>query len=256
MEESYIIAFRAGSSGRFIANVLYGLLQGSVPDSMKLIPTAFNSAHDSNSFTRTFDMTVDLATRPGSRDDVYECFTSVKNPGVIPLHTPPKFDIIRKKFPKTKIIIISFTDNELVEILSNSFVKNGIENLSRNSFKPNNGEALMLCLTFLKMFGKEYNELTSNIAEMEQVFNQVKISMIKNDLFLKYYKNPIVPEDYVDKTLILSYYDICHNKNKIIEQLLNFSNRKFIDQKILDFYDSYLTGRENLIKTHMAWIKI
>ena len=256
MEESYIIAFRAGSSGRFVANLLYCLLVPEAYNNIKLSTTEYNSAHNNNAFSLTYNISNSLSIRPASRDDIYESFVFVKDPGIIALHTPPKFKIIKEKFPNTKIIIISFTDNEQSEILANSFYKNGIESLKRNNFEPNNPEALKLCITYFQMFNKPYNEKLSNILELEQVFLKMEQDIIKGDSFLHYYKNSQIPEDYVDKTLILSYYDICHNKNKIIEQLLNFSSRKFIDQKILDFYDSYLTGRENLIKTHMPWIKI
>lgn len=257
IKESYIVAFRAGSSGRFISNILYGMLTGSEGLNFKL--SQYNSTHLDNKHGGTFKIIDHSLTTPSfssnfSNENFYQNFIINEDPGIVHTHVPPKYSIIKNRYPDTKIIIISFTENEEVEIIYNSFLKNGLEDLENNNFKPTNPDSRLFCKLYFKLFDEYYNGQRLSIGQKQQILTEVE-NYMKEDPTLSYYRNPVIAEDYIDKTLVIYYDDIVHNSDKIIGQLQKFSGKTEVDITIKQYYNAYLDGRKKLIEQNMPWIK-
>jgi hypothetical protein len=257
IKESYIVAFRAGSSGRFISNILYGILTESEGLNFKL--SQYNSTHLDNKHGGTFKL-IDIGlTTPSfasnfSNKNFYKNFIFKEDPGIVHTHVPPQYSTIKNRYPETKIVIISFTENEQAEIIYNSFLKNGLEDLENNKFKPNNPDSRLFCKLYFKFFGEHYTGQSLSINQKQQILLEVENCM-SGDPMLSYYKNPIISEDYVDKTLVIHYDDIIHNPDKIIDKLQKFSGKTHVDISMRQYYNAYLDGRKKLIEQHMPWVK-
>ena len=258
IKDSYIVAFRAGSSGRFISNILYGIITESMGSNFKL--SQYNSTHLDTKHGGTFKLINTSLTSPSfpsnfSHKYFYENFMFTQDPGIVHTHTPPTYSVIKERYPETKIIIISFTENDQNEIIYNSFLKNGLEDLENNDFKPDNPDSRLFCKIYYKFFGEYYNGQKLSIDQKRKILEEVE-NFMNYDPMIAYYKNPQIAEDYIDKTLVIMYDDIVHNSDKIIEQLQKFSGKTNVDISIKEYYNAYLEGRKKLIEQHMPWVKL
>jgi hypothetical protein len=247
MDNSYIIAYQAGCSGRFIGYILKSLLSSSTEE---FLITPENSAHFYDSITGVKFNALD----PDSNSSkVYE-HVVFKDDAVFKIlltHTFPKIDIISKRFPNTKIIVISFTKEDGLEIIGNSVYKNWLAVNEGVNAKTN------LEKQTTRLFKK-------SILKKDLILDQIKIiieDMAYWNVFQTKHLEYISP--FLNTTisyhnlLTLPYREI-HTKNenneyiglKKLEQLTGITASEIIKKN----YEKYVAGRDILISTKMPWL--
>lgn len=249
MKDTYIVAFKAGSSGRLIANIIWGLLDNT---NYECVLTDFNSTHNFTPYATSFDLSLmPDSMRMFSDPKIYSYFTFTSNPGIITVHPYPDFNAIRERFPNTKIIIISYNDNDIDEISGNSLLKNGFENLLSNNIRHNN-ETKFISLIYKKMFHEEYIGQSLDESSMREIFSRY-YKIVFFEFYNSQFINPIVPVDFVNKTLVLEYREICTDMQGVLNKISKFTNAD-IQNGVVQLYEDYLIGRHQLIDTHMPWL--
>lgn len=257
MRDTYVVAFRAGSSGRFVAELVWSLVTENAIDSTF---SSFNSAHiSSQPSSYTLD-DMPPGQRPYSNPDVYKYFRFTSSPGIIHLHTYPDFDTIRNRYPDTKIIIISITENDFPEIAGNCLLKNGFEPLLNavmakqyNQFNSND-------INFIRNFYFEEFKTPIDADILTSLPTTVKKQLIDSyqkrilgELQISGYLNPVVPEMFTNQVLVVSYNDLCHRGYDFLSRLAAFIDRPLSDTTML-IYNQYMRGRKELLRKHMPWL--
>ena len=251
-KESYIVSFRAGSSGRFVANLLWGLIK---PSNHNYNLSEYNSTHAFSPYAISFEVSTPTEFRPFNNPDIYKHLNFKNYPGVATVHVYPDFDTINAKFPDTKIVIISFERKDIPEISGNSLLKNGFEKLKSLDYKPGTDH----CTSFI------YNQY---LLEFNQPYTGQEIPLdFKKELFKRYqhgfsidtimsgFLSPTIPDIDIERTLIINYHDLCHLPDCTLEKLSQFTNSS-INEQVIELYQQYLLGRESSIKKHMPWINL
>lgn len=246
MNEYYIVAFKSGSSGRLIGNIIWGLLQdGNHPYAL----TDYNSTHDFTPYAVSFTIpSSENEARIYSNDQVYKRFMFVTDPGVITLHAFPDFDTIAARYPTAKTIVISYDEDDFVEISGNSLLKNGFETLSRPDPKHNN-DSQFLGSIYYSVFGESYTGQNIPMHYKKEIFRVYERRVRQEFIDTSLYINPVVP----DSCLVLNYKDIHSNMILTLEKLCAFTNRKPKDH-VTSMYQDYILGRRRLIDIHMPWL--
>jgi hypothetical protein len=104
-----LVAFSAGTSGRFISTISY-MLENNLNKEVKW--TKDNSAHDVDIDQHIWLLTKELL------------FVGKKSWKIKFTHQYPDFDLIKNKIPNCKFIIIGFTKDNITEIMFNHILKN------------------------------------------------------------------------------------------------------------------------------------
>lgn len=248
-EETYIVAFTPGTSGRLIANFVWSMISGIDYD-YKL--TKYNSTHNFTPFALSYD----LSSLPKSNrlffhkhPDVYRYLKFITNKGVFISHIFPNFDILREKFPNTKLVLITWQEKDYLEIMGNIIFKNMIEEFERGKHDP------FFKILVQKIKNISLENLDLNLLTSEDYKNMclLEAKRVQAENFNSGYMNPVIPEDFTSKTLILEYDQICNNSQLTLKLLEKFVGRSY-NTNIVDLYSQYLKGRKNLMKKYMPWL--
>lgn len=253
MSEPYIIAFSGGSSGRFISYIIWSLLSNNTTD---FLITEENSAHfyeGSRGIEGVEDCT-DI--------DIYEKFKFVPKSSfnILLTHVFPKFDMIYERYPKAKIIIITFELSDFIEVKGNSFIKNTLSNNFR-SIKEQQESEMDLEFITKEIFKK--NILKKDITQ-DQIQHILEIwyswavntprenrKHIRSLVFL----DPILNSSY-EQLLIIPYKEIyTKNNNKYtgLQKLEDFTNIK-ANEMTQKNYEKYIKNRDTFISNKMPWL--
>ena len=247
---SYIVSFSPGASGRLIANLIYGLLS-EVDYSPSYILTDINSTHNFSPYATTYKLT---EPRPlYGTEDVYEKFNFIKYPAVIPLHTYPKFEVIQQRFPNSKIVIITIKEQDLLEITGNSVIKNSLYIFANKKHQPAKAR-IEYIEKHLRMLSTDSLNIRDWNTNDKKIMINAYYTTARDNLMKSNFFNPVIPESFYDKVLLLPYSDIYSNSQAVLDNISNFINRP-IKNSIVDLYKNYLEGREKLIEAHMPWLK-
>ena len=250
--EAYIVAFKAGSSGRFVANLLWGFVQSN---NYEYNLSEFNSTHDFSPYALSFYISGLTDSRPFNNSEIYKHLNFNSYPGVATLHAYPDFDIIKSRLPNTKIVIVSFTKRDIPEIAGNSLLKNGFEKLKLTNYKSIEDH----CTSFIQNqyfseFKESYNGQEIPLEFKKELFKQYQ-TWFNVDVIMSEFFSPVVPDEFVDQTLIIDYHELCHDHESVLQKLSDFTNKK-INDRVVNLYQKYLLGRETLITKHMPWINL
>lgn len=249
MNDTYIVAFKAGSSGRLIANIIWGLTKNINYD---YTLTDFNSTHNFTPYAVSFDISaMPAGNRIYSDSKIYAYFTFTGSPGVITVHAYPDFDTIRSRFPDAKVVLVSYTNNNIDEITGNSLLKNGFEKLLRNSGESCN-DTRFITTVYKSMFEEDYTGQYIQESYRHDIFNRYK-SRVWNEFYNSEFVNPQVPIDFIDKTLILEYTEMYTDMQSVLDKISSFTGAA-IQDNIVQLYKNYLAGRQQLIHSHMPWL--
>ena len=251
MNDTYIVSFVAGTSGRFLANILWNMINHSTTETKY---TMFNSAHYEKPWTENWDVKLNEPSIEWSVNGptAYNIFNFTSNIGIMTSHTYPDWDVIRERFPKTKIILVTYDEDDIPEIVGNLMYKNGFDlffaDKNRKSMTFNS-----ICEIYKELFNEEFKEQDLTLYKLEQIFNKMldfwKPKMLS---WVKFMDSP-VPTDLVDRTLIIPYKDIYNSST--LDALIDLTGHP-INDKIKKSYDVYVENRDKLIKEKMPWITI
>lgn len=116
----YVVSFKSGSAGRFVANILWMLVQN---DFYEVKFTKENSTHDDNPWVSTWTPENLLNTHNNS--DVFSKWKfNCDYNGLFISHTYPNLREIQKNIPGLRTILITYSLSDLLEITANTFYKN------------------------------------------------------------------------------------------------------------------------------------
>ena len=103
---NYVVAFRNGTSGRFIANIMWMLIH-NLPSDLKF--TDENSAHNHNPWCGTWK----YITGEHNKPDVYKIWEFVApDNGLFITHVYPDFNVINERMPDLRSIIITYSKED------------------------------------------------------------------------------------------------------------------------------------------------
>lgn len=255
-EELYIITFAAGSSGRFLANILYSSL---VPEMYINGPdyTKFNSAHKFNPYSTTYVYPVTWDTSKFyhiySLFQILENLILVNDPAVIAVHARPNFDKLEKKFSNYKLIVITLTENDLIEVVSNSLLKNGFEYFSdEQTQKIKNPAVVFIQNIYKQKYGVSYTGQEIPINERKDFFDKWYNSSA-NTVRKSYQFNPVIPDKVKDKVMLLPFHDIMTDMPSTLNKISKLINRPISDQSMV-LYETYLENRKMMLEKFMPWL--
>lgn len=266
MGDSYIIAFAAGSSGKFLKYILFSLLT-DYKETLKL--TGVNSTHLYDIHTGSPRVIPNTLTKEGDiiKSWVYDKFnfdTSLSSavPKIMLTHQYPVPDPIRKRFPNTNLVLVTISDDDWLEIIGNNLYKNGFDMFTKHQ----TGEDISNYTSYFdwlkKLYKKTLNkefDYTYDIKETEQIVYAIYEIWKKNKLensSVPNFFNSIDLEKYSNLTEI-SYSEL-YKKNDndkfiALEKLEKLTN-KSANQETLKNYEIYVNGRNKFIQESMPWL--
>lgn len=251
MKESYLASFPGGTSGRLVLHVMWRIITGQ-DYSIKF--DKFNSTHlESPWWSSYFDLpTIGSDSVSSSRlfhlMKLNEEVTGSHHMAFC--HVFPNFDILRIKAPNTRLVLISYHYNDIVEIVTNRIRKNCVQ--------PYAGKLIYDLLADPIFVQHHYSDLIQYYKVLperltEDFFNLAIDKGIK-DLVRGYSVDPFsqenltlskIPEDFRNKTLIIKYSDIYNkdgNEYTAIGKIENFLQKK-IGTVTRQSYETYVANR-------------
>ncbi len=232
--ESYIIAFFPGTSGKLIAQILWRIINDN-DETIEFTPE--NSAHILYPWEKSWSHP--STTDPnGAGQDMYKELTF--DPiAILATQMYPDFDTIRTRLPNTKIIIISFDEDDLLEIAFNHITKNTM--VSKHHRR--------------KLESKGY-QLNDDLWKQLIIERQIdlkrwyKLGQDDTDLYGNFskYGNVTIPKDFVDKTLVIQYNELYKTSDSsfvALEKLKSFTGKE-CPPNVFSSYHQYVTNRNKL----------
>ena len=280
-DESYIISFTQGSSGRFVKYLLHNLLTDSF-DELKICPIT-NSTHESD--RRYSGYVYNWATHEdgaaadwgNSRKDIWNIVKfddPLQEPGapkIFATHRWPDFKLIKERLgPDIKFIIITIDPIDLVEVVLNDKLKNHYDMLTGASRDTRATPLLMqeLVKRYHRFLGKPYPgtfvkediiQIAKNLAmeHLTYFLGKATDKPIGQDadaeLRIGTYLNiPPVTDYPMDQVLFLPYSEIStyvDDGHVWLKKLEQFTNRKS-NEITRQSYSNYVEGRRELIKNY------
>jgi hypothetical protein len=260
--QHYIINFPTGGSGRFLAHILWCMLQKS---DIPMGQNDVNSAHDQQPYTISWDMPdklregFNLQTPMAYDLFKFRQFKKGVNAGILTCHSFPEWDTIRsnENFKDTKFILVNIHQHEILETIFNSKIKNELDECrAGRNFREH------FYQQYVKWFGfVTREELVNKITidhlkfmikkDYQLVMDHVIPNKIRHGLGSIFeYINlsyEAIPEDFKEKTLIVNYTDIVsHGVDEqliALDQIASFTNitpSDFIKQQ----WNNYITNRQ------------
>jgi hypothetical protein len=168
------------------------------------------------------------------------------------LHTTkyPDFEAIYKRYPNTKIIIISLEEDDKIEIATNIIYKKWLP-IGLEKLQP--FDRMQVQTAYMDYYGKTI-ESTDNL---EKDFIDFLIKRLYNILerrsYFNSYVNPIIPDEYKEKILVIKHKDFFTKNNGHYLGLENIS--KFInlpvEEDVTYKYTSVIEKREAFVKKYL-----
>ena len=158
MNDPFFVAFIQGSSGRFISNIVWQLINDTNKD---LKYTSFNSAHLENICSQYWDTSNMID--PTWDTNGYETisFMNMQINNLFFSHAYPKFENVFYKYPNCKFVLIKIDNNDYYEIAGNYVFKNALERLCFVDELPNR-----IIHIYDKLYGKSI-DITHKFTETE-----------------------------------------------------------------------------------------
>ena len=271
-KETFIISFPPGSSGKFLANIIWDMHQDLPAASTQ---TMFNSWHGNANFYYTTNELAHykyseinyktIKWRPYGIDN--DPKHNPANIGLFYTHTFPIIDDIQNNsmLDDTKFILISPCYNSLLEIIGNATYKNEIQIYLGGNVNFGNIGHDWLYRNYVEEFGYVHEKDFKNILQTDKDGIQVLIKNIYDytlDTMQQgqdipphrlSFLNCNIPEQIKDRTLVIDYLDLFQKTNTgylALDQLEKFINKKASDQ-IKFRYEEYVNGRTQFIKDYL-----
>lgn len=246
-KEFYAVVFRAGSSGRFIANIIWGSM---FPNKYSFKVSTYNSAHEQSVWAGTTRIKA-FSRIPlwfWSDKNFFNRVVLTSNPAMITCHSMGDFNNFFERFPFGKIVIITLQESDLPEVYANSILKNGVASFKQHRNDPQTSY-------ILNMYKKKYGNYPT-VDDLDDDFLRELIPMyFKSVSGLayagdSYFMNVNIDSAFSSKVLSLPYSDIVNNKVLTLSKISDFI-KKDIPKNVIDFYDEYLEGRQQLLSKYI-----
>jgi len=265
--ETFIVSFAPGSSGKFLANIIWRIYHNLTIDS---VGTMFNSCHNPAKFYNTVRRTGLNYSEINYKNITWVPLKDPSNPvkiGLFYTHIFPKIDDIQNNclLDDTKFIVIRPCYDSLLEVMGNSIYKNNIQKLLGGNINFKDSSAEWLYHDYVKEFGYVHEKDFKNILQTDKDGIQI---LIKNsyehtldtiqqgqDLYTDQlsFLNCNIPDQIKDRTLVIDYLDLFQKTNTgylALDKLEEFTNKK-ANAHIKFRYQEYVNGRTQFIKDYL-----
>jgi hypothetical protein len=246
MKNLYLINFLGGTAGNFIRQLLVRLITANATD----LDLSINNGAHVHEFTYDIPVKQEYWQLSGT-EPVYKYFNTlsrIDTKQCIALdHVAPDWDNLFALCPNCKNIIITFPPSMALRVVGNMFFKT-------------------ICVPVcLPEENKAWQNMRSHEPELSQYTypEDVPVELLEKQfrLFASQYDNFIVPpydnspvpDQYRDRVCCISYYDIIHDMDKVLNQLRDFTGLE-LPEGIDRVYKQYLDAQDELVKTKMPWV--
>jgi hypothetical protein len=258
----YVVSFRGGTSGRFIANLVWMMIQ-DLPFNLTFTPE--NSAHEHNPWCVTWNSVI--GAEHNAKEVYHNWRFAVPDNGLFISHTYPNFKVINERMPDLRVIIITFSKDDLLEVATNMIHKNLLPTF-KNFVIHNDKELLfkkvpkkeydMYYIAYVKMYGKPMRNTPELCSNREFIDTMV---YLKYDTQLENYRSHEFFEDsgiVVNKnSLVIKFADIFKQEDDSFVALNQL--RKFLDinvseettQAVNTAYTQYVNNRTEFLKNNL-----
>jgi hypothetical protein len=231
-DQTYIIAFAPGTSGKFLSNIFWEVL---TQQDFDWNLSNYNTAHTAFLSVYSYKNDLDPMTANKNPWQSFEFDTSEKRnlddkilqqkgTGIFNTHAWPDFEILRTKptFKHTKLIVITIDPDSLWEIFLNDFFKNYILTLQPNvDHQIKTLPPVWLIGVYNDLFNADitYDDLLVNLTKekielLAKYMYETTWALNPNNKlgeissFACYTNPPLIPDDFKDKTLLINYKDV------------------------------------------------
>lgn len=220
--------------------------------------STYNSSHSRTDFSKNWGYIKDGDIHA---PDIYETFRFIDNtcPGVLFSHRYPRYDHIAINLPDVKVIIITFTNDDLPEIAANTLYKNHIAaveaQISGIDMTPMSYQYFLK--HYQKAFGKPYTgSLSKDDIHGLWLYLTAKLQRQLRESSSDYFATPIVPASMQYQVLALPYSELyTPNQEHYVglTKIAAFANR-VPTQSIIDNYRIYVNNRTKFLKEKLTWL--
>lgn len=252
----YSISFFPGSSGRFLANIVYCLVN-DIEEDIRF--DNVNSSHE----TTLFKCNIDFSSIPAiddhqSKSNYIQLFRHLNfldsdYVPVLPTHSyPVTEDLDSNPFKNTfKMIVIGLKKNDLMEVNTNHIIKNIwplLDKLKKHGFAGlSEVDKAYLDHTIKSMADLKINLLKLERSEVIEQYSSAASQMQLDQSYIRFI-DPVIDPRYIANTLVIQYNDL------FIETSTGFKGLDILSkwlnvlpsQHIIEVYKKYVEGR-NLI---------
>lgn len=246
-QEFYAVLFRAGSSGRFVGNLVWGSIY---PNRYSFTTSDYNSTHTQTPWGTTFEFIVDKSMSTWGDKNFFKKIKLLSDCAMVTAHANVNFETFFDLFPIGKIILITLKETELKEVYINTILKNGFENLEKRDLRfP---EISYIFNKYKEKFGMSPTDQVIDEDTKREICKLYSELLYNNKRNTEdYWLNPKIPENHASKVLLLPYSEIVNDKDTTLKNISNFIE-KDIPKNISDFYDRYIEGRNQLVEKYMT----
>lgn len=252
----YSVSFFPGSSGRFIANIVYSLLNNLEAD---IIYDDVNSSHGTTLYKSNIDFDKIPDVEYQSKSNYLQLFRYLHflpcdYVPVLPTHSyPVTEDLDANKNKDTfKMIVIGLTKNDLLEVNTNHIVKNIWPLLDKLKTVGFNGLS-KVDESYMNDTIKSLGEYKVNFLKLDRhdtIEQYVRLASIKqlNTSYIRFIE-PVIDPKYLAKTLVLQYNDL------FVKTVTGYKGLDILSswfgilpsESLLRTYTKYVEGRNLLV---------
>jgi hypothetical protein len=162
----------------------------------------------------------------------------------------PDFEVIFKRYPNTKIILISLDEDDKIEITANIVYKKW---LTTKLEKLHPFDKMQIQNAYMDYYGKALESIDNLEKDFVDFFIKKIYNALERRSYFTAYVNPIISEEYKEKILVIKHKDF-FTKNG--NQYLGLENiNKFINQPIEEDvaykYNTAIEKREAFVKKYL-----
>ena len=245
MKNLYLINFLGGTAGNFIRQLLIRMFKSRSND------ITFGDNYSAHENIVEYDLPVKHEYwQMHGVEPVYKYFNTpiVSLESYIAVdHLPPNWDELFMLYPTCKNIVITVPITMALRVVGNLFFKT-------------------ICVSGLK---PENNTPWQDIRKNDPILAQytrpedIPIELLEvgfrdyarhyNTVIIPPYNNYPIPDQYKDRVCYISYYDIIHDMDKVLNQLKEFTGLE-LPEGIDRVYKQHQDGQAELVKTKMPWV--
>lgn len=258
----YVVAFRGGASGRFIANIMWMMIN-NLHHELDFTPE--NSAHEHNPWCTTWSS---ISGAEHNDKDVYKTWNfCVPDNGLFISHTYPDFITINERIPNLRAVIITFSKNDLLEIATNMIYKNLVPVLKSFAIYHDKDELYekvykkeyeMYYLAYVKMYGKPMivnDELFTNRIFMDTMVHLKYDTMLETCSTHEFFEGQPKPTN--QNALFIKFEDIFNTEGNSfvalnqLQKFLNIDISAETTEAVNRTYVKYVSNRIEFLKNNL-----
>jgi hypothetical protein len=246
MTDVYLVNWMGGTSGAFVSALLNQFIHEPLPHE----EITFSEYGDSHGVSDRYQTNIKIIEGIEHIPHVRPIYKSIvpldsNKPFVMLDHAEPDYDDLFSLYPTCKNIVITISDNMLYRARGNMLFKNRCQAYRHDpaSWHEHHKE-----IDWLKSV-EDPNNMDLETAEI--YIKNHGINLYAGNAF--YHTDSIVPEKYKSNIFKISFYNVIHQSDIVLQQLSEITGRPILDGHV-NFYKKYLEKQAELVSTKMPWL--